>query len=278
MSSIKTITIALSAASCLLAGSGLIPTAGHNATLDDGYREMYNLRFGDAHQTFAAWKSAHPSDPLAPASDAAAYLFAEFDRLQVLQSEFFTDDSGFKSRPKLSPDPAVKAAFLKQLDDSERLADSALAHDSKDANAAFSKILALGLRSDYLALIEKRYVPSLKYMKDARTRAQDLLAKEPGVYDAYLAVGVENYMLGIKAAPLRWILSMAGAQTDKQQGIHELKLTAEKGHYLQPFARLLLAVAALRDQDKTKARELLAGLVQEFPQNQLYAKELARLH
>ena len=56
-----------------------------------------------------------------------------------------------------------------------------------------------------------------------------------------------------------------------------MKLTAEKGHYLEPFARLLLAVAALRDKDKNKARELLAGLAREFPKNGLYARELARL-
>jgi hypothetical protein len=271
----------IAVASTMLAGSGLRPDPTRpsaNAALDEGYRDMYNLRFADAHRTFQRWKAEHPGDALAPASDAAAYLFSEFDRLQILQSEFFTDDREFKSRPKLTPDPNVKTAFLKQLDDSERIANAALQHDAKDANAQFAKVLSLGLRSDYMALIEKRYVPSIRYMKTARTLAQDLLAQSPSYYDAYLAVGVENYMLGIKAAPVRWILSFAGAQTDKDQGIRELKLTAEKGHYLQPFARLLLAVAALRDQDKNTAKQLLAGLVEEFPKNQLYAKELARLH
>src|SRR5260370_32716251 len=114
-------------------------------------------------------------------------------------------------------------------------------------------------------------------MKSARAGAQALLSKDGSLYDAYLAVGVENYMLGVKRAPVRWVLSMAGSKTDKTEGIRELKLTAEKGHYLEPFARLLLAVAALRDKDKNKARELLAGLAREFPKNGLYARELARL-
>src|SRR5205085_7720869 len=117
----------------------------------------------------------------------------------------------------------------------------------------------------------------LEIMKTGRTLAMGLLSKGANCYDAYLAVGVENYMLGIKPAPVRWVLSWTGAQTDKEQGLRELKLTAEKGHYLQPFARLLLAVAALRDQNKDKARELLSGLVREFPKNGLYQRELARL-
>ena len=52
--------------------------------LDQGYRQMYNLEFADAHNTFAGWKQAHPEDPMGPVSNAAAYLFAEFDRLHTL--------------------------------------------------------------------------------------------------------------------------------------------------------------------------------------------------
>jgi hypothetical protein len=72
-------------------------------------------------------------------------------------------------------------------------------------------------------------------------------------------------------------LRLGGAETNKDQGIANLKLTAEKGHYLAPYARLLLAVAALRDQDRSSARNLLADLSREFPQNALYQKELARI-
>lgn len=270
--------IFLATASLAAAGGLYPPTTPAGSALDNGYRQMYNLDFSGAHNTFQNWKTAHPGDPLGPASDAAAYLFAEFDRLHILQSEFFTDDSDFKSRSKPAADTNAKQSFLKQLGDCERLANTALSQDPQDKNAKFARILGLGLRSDYLALIEKRNLQSLDIMKTGRVLAQDLLAKDPSAYDAYLAVGVENYMLGIKPAPIRWVLSWTGAQTDKDQGIRELKLTAEKGHYLQPFARLLLAVAALRDKDLNKARDLLAGLAREFPNNQLYKRELARLH
>src|SRR6185437_12528173 len=41
-----------------------------SSPLDAGYRDMYNLQFGQAHQDFAAWEQEHPEDPLGPASDA----------------------------------------------------------------------------------------------------------------------------------------------------------------------------------------------------------------
>ncbi len=241
--------------------------------LDQGYRQMYDLQFADAHCTFQQWEREHPADPLGPASDAAAYLFAEFDRLHILQSEFFTHDQHFITDHKLTPDPQLK----QQFEDALARAKALSAKAPNDLNSQFASILASGLRSDYLALIEKRYVPSLQEMKAGRAAAEKLLAADPSFYDAYLAVGVENYMLSVKAAPVRFFLRLSGAQTDRATGIQKLKLTAEKGHYLAPFARLLLGVAALRDNDTKTASHILTGLAREYPHNPLYRQELARL-
>ena len=115
-------------------------------------------------------------------------------------------------------------------------------------------------------------------MKTSRGKAEQLLNLDSTCYDAYLAVGVENYLLGINPAPVRWVLRMTGAQTDKADGLAKLHLTAAKGDYLAPFARLLLAVAAVRDKDPQTARDLLSGLAHDFPHNHLYSIELARIH
>jgi hypothetical protein len=246
--------------------------------LDDGYRDMYNLQFGNAHLAFQQWQREHPEDPLAPVSDAAAYLFSEFDRLHVLESELFVSDQKFESRSRPAPNPQVKQAFMAQLARSRQLVQAALARNPDDVNALLSNVLALGLEGDYLALIEKRDMQALKYLKDGRAAAERLLAANPSCNDAYLAVGVENYLLSLKPAPVRWFLRIGGAQTDKAAGLEKLRITAEKGHYLLPYARLLLAVAALRDNDRKRARFLLQDLVTNFPQNHLYRSELAKLN
>ena len=245
--------------------------------LERGFSQMYNLDFTGAHGTFAIYQKLNPDDPLGYVADAAAYLFAEFSRLQILESDLFTDDRRWGNRSTQSPDPAVKSAFEAQLSHSDALVDKILTQTPNDANALFARVLANGLRGDYTAMIEKRNIASLGYMKTSRTTAQQLLAVDPTCYDAFLAVGVENYLLGSMSAPFRWILRATGSQTDKAEGIQRLRLTAQKGYYLAPFARLLLAVAALRDKDTTTARSLLAGLANEFPRNQLYSKELARI-
>jgi hypothetical protein len=246
-------------------------------TLEVGYKQMYNLDFDAAHATFAAWELMYPEDPLGPVSNAAAYLFSEFDRLHILESELFTNDTTFEKRQKFDPDPKLQAAFERELKRGEQLSEQILTRTPADAPALFAKVMVGGLRGDYMALVEKRNLAALSTIKTSRALAEKLLAQDPSYYDAYLAVGVENYLLGVTSAPIRWLLRLGGHQTDKNEGIAKLRLTAEKGHYLAPYARLLLAVAALRNHDQNEARTLLSGLALEFPRNPLYKKELARI-
>jgi hypothetical protein len=250
---------------------------GPDAPLDRGYRQMYNLEFADAHKTFREYAKLHPEDPVGATSEGAAYLFEEFNRLGVLQTELFTDNDKFVDRDKLEPDPQLRDRFNAAIARSQALADGILARSPNDRNARFATVLNLGLQSDYLSMVEKRDLAALNSAKRAGIEAKKLLALDSTYYDAYLAVGVENYILSLKPAPVRWLLRIYGAETDKDSGIQNLQLTAAKGHYLLPYARLVLAVAALRDQNHGEARSLLQNLAQEFPNNQLYRRELQRL-
>ncbi|MEO8736567.1 MAG: hypothetical protein ABI380_08510 [Edaphobacter sp.] len=246
--------------------------------LDDGYYDMYNLNFPDAHQKFQQWMSTHPQDPMGPASDAAAWLFGEFDRLHIIDVQLFADQSRFDSRQRLTPDPTVRKSFDERADQANRLADAALQRNPKDATAFYVKTLISGMKSDYALMIEKRDIGALNLSKQASAYSKQALAIDPTLYDAYLATGVENYMLSLKSAPVRWLLSITGAATDREEGIRLLHLTASKGHYLAPFARMMLAVAALRDNHPQEAKDILTALSKEFPQNTLYGRELARIH
>jgi hypothetical protein len=57
-----------------------------------------------------------------------------------------------------------------------------------------------------------------------------------------------------------------------------LQVTAAQGLYLAPSARMMMVVAAIRDNRPQDAREILAALSKEFPKNSLYTRELNRIH
>ncbi len=245
--------------------------------LDQGFAGLYNLDFSGAQQEFSAWEKQHPEDPVGPVSEAAGYLFSEFNRLGVLEAQFYENDSAFEKRAKLTPDPTLRDRFQAAIVRAENLARARLAKDPKDRNALFALTLSSGLQADYAALIEKRNLASLHFTKEASTSAQELLAVCQNCYDALLATGFSKYVIGSMSPPVRWFLRIGGLPADKQGGISDLQTTAERGHYLAPFARILLAIAYVREKDKARAIQLLAGLQREFPGNTLFPREIARL-
>jgi hypothetical protein len=247
------------------------------AGLDRGFGRLYDLDFSGAQREFESWEKVNPENPMGPVSEAAGILFSEFDRLGVLEAQFYENDSVFAARKKYEADPQKRAHFEQQLNRAEELAKARLSRDPRDRDALLAMTLSNGLRSDFAALIEKRNMASLHYTKEATAWAAQLLAADPGCYDAHLASGVSRYIIGSMAAPVRWILRLGGVAGDKAGGIAELQTTAAQGHLLAPFARILLAIAYVREKDLPRARELLLALQRDFPDNALFGRELARL-
>jgi hypothetical protein len=264
----------------LLLGTVMIASAAQTTSpeLARGYNNMYNLDFVAAHNDFKTFMAIHPEDPLGPVSDAAAFLFTEFDRLGILDIELFADDDRLDNRTRPAPNPQLRATFNDRTQQADRLADAILSKNPDDAPALFAKTMVAGLRSDYAAFIDKSDFTALKFSKQGTALGAHTLNADPQFYDAHLAGGIENYMLSLKPAPVRFFARMIGASTDKAKGISEVRIVAQHGHYLAPFARLMLAVAELRDGNKEKAKSLLGGLAQQFPRNTLYSRQLSRIH
>ncbi len=264
----------------LFALLSLVPLAAADVSmpaLDQGFRRLYDLDFAGAQKVFESWERQNPDNPMGPVSEAAGVLFSEFNRLGVLEAQFYEDDSIFAARKKYDVDPSERALFEQRLVRAENLARSRLSRDARDRDALLAMTMASGLRSDFAALIEKRNVLSLHYTKDATAWANQLLAADPSCYDAHLAGGISRYIIGSMAAPVRWILRIGGISGDKAEGIAELQLTASQGQLLAPFARILLAIAYVREKEPAQARDLLLSLQHEFPDNPLFGRELARL-
>jgi hypothetical protein len=271
----KVLCIALLTFLCRIATA--VDSITSAVSLDHGFSLLYNLDFARAHQVFLSFQQEHPDNPMGPVCDAAGFLFSEFNRLGVLEAQFYEDDQAFAARKKLTPDATLRDRFYAALNEADSRARSRLAKNAKDRDALLALTMSSGLKADYAALVEKRNLASLRYTKEATAWAHQLLAVDPDCHDAHLATGVSQYIIGSMAAPVRWLVRLGGVSGDKQKGIADLQLTAERGHYLAPFARILLAIAYVREKDKPRARELLISLRDEFPQNPLFTQEIARL-
>ena len=243
--------------------------------LENGFHELYGLNFQGARNQFLTYQRMEPADPLGKVAEAASYLYEEFNQKGVLSSAFFLDDSKFLGGIDGKASENRNDAFLTANRAAREMAKGILQSNPQDVHGLLVLTMADGMESDYDALIEKKQLAGLSMMRQAESEANTLLAIDPSAQDAYLALGASNYVIGCMPTYKRFFLRIGGVHGDKQRGIQQMQMAAENGHYLKPFAKILLALGYEREHQMDRARVLLADLSAQFPENPLYAHELA---
>jgi len=243
--------------------------------LDAGFRNLYELNFEGARSKFLAYERARPQDPMGAVAEAASHLYEQFNAKGVFTSAFFVNDERFLKGVEGSPAENHNEPFLLANSRAREIAKAQLKLNPNDRQALLVLTMADGMESDYDALIIKKQMAGLSLMKQAEAEATKLLANDPEAQDAYLALGASNYVIGCLPGYKRAFLWFGGVHGDREHGIELMQRAAEHGHYLSPFAKIMLALAYEREHEVGRARALLADLAKEFPSNPLYAHELA---
>ena len=254
------------------------PIVSPGPSLGNAFTLLYGLHFEEAREKVAAWETVWPEGPLGPAAEASSYLFEEFYAQGVLTSEFFLDDKKLLDGKPMTPDPERRKLFLAAIDKARKLANARLKSHPNDPDALLALSMSDGMTGDFVCVIERHQIESLKYMKEAQQYADKLIAVAPDRADAYLALGAGNYIIGCLPGYKRAFLWFGGIHGDRNAGMDQLRIAADRGDYLRPFARLLLALAALREKQPEVARMQLQQLATQFPDNPLFARELRKVN
>ncbi len=252
--------------------------SAEQAAMADAFHRMYSLDFAGAQRLIGGYIAAHPQDPFGYAVRGSAFLYAELNRMGILESEFFESDHRISdSRTKLHPDKQAHDGFYAAVEKAESLAQATLDQHPDDPHALFARCLSLGEMGDFMALVEKRQIASLSVNKRAYRDAKHLLAVDPSFTDAYLTTGFTEYLVGTLPVVVRWFVKFDDVQGNKERGFQNLRIVAERGTYLKPLAKILLAAGYLREKKFSEAQKLLQDLSKEFPSNPLFQKEYAKV-
>ena len=238
---------------------------------------MYNVDFSAANRILDDYIRQQPADPMGHTFRASSDLFFELDRLKVLEGEFFADDKRIAGKRGMKPDPALHQALFASMDRARQAANQRLKTNPNDSDALFALAINSGMTMDYTALIEKRQISSLSMAKESQRLALQVLKVDPGYTDAYLTTGSTEYILGSLPFFVKWFVKIDEAQGDKLLAVRKLERVAEGGRYLGPFAKILLSLIHLREKRLPQSARLLDELTQEFPENPLFKRELARV-
>jgi tetratricopeptide (TPR) repeat protein len=244
--------------------------------LEKGYKLLYQQEFPEAREVFQKWAAENPTEPFGQVSLAASYLFEEFYLQRVLTSDYFMNDKRFLGGIAGTPDAGRMKGFEDAAAKARALASQRLKQHPRDPEALFALALSAGMQSDADSMLMKKHYDALKHLKEANSNAELLLASHPDVYDIYVAPGIAYYVIGSLSSSARFMLWFGGIHGDKQLGMSEVQKTADNGHYLKPFAQILLALSARREKQDALAQKNLKELTEEFPGNSVYEAEYAK--
>ena len=245
--------------------------------LDTGFHEMYALNFKSAREHFLAYQKARPDDPLGKVAEAASYLFEEFNDKGVLTSDFFLNDDRFLGGIEGKPADNRNTNFVTANHQARDMAKRRVKENPHDARGLLVLTMTDGMESNYAAMIEKKQLQALSLMRQAESEANALLGVDPNEKDAYVALGMSNYVIGSLPGYKKMFLWFGGVHGDRNRGIQQMQTAAQQGHYLQPFAKILLALAYEREHQMDRAQPILSELAAQYPANPIFTRELALL-
>ena len=255
------------------APSGDSPAFTAVPELSAGFDLLYEQKFAEARQIFASWESRNLEDPFGEVAVAASYLFEELYLHGVLTSDFFLNEKRFLHGIDGRPNPERMSHFGEALARARELAMVRQKTNPNDGEALFALTLAAGMESDAESILQKKHLDGLKHLKEANKYAESLLAGNPDAVDAYIALGIANYIIGSQTAGSRFALWFDGIHGNKKLGMEQVAKTVENGRYLRPFAKILLALAACRERQVALAQKLLRELSEQYPASELFVSE-----
>lgn len=153
-------------------------------------------------------------------------------------------------------DPALLADFQVKIAETIRISEAYLKKHPKDPDVLFVLGSAHGI-SGRLAIVQRRWLKAFNHGR-ASMKSIRLAAKlDPELYDAQLGLGMFDYYVATIPKFAGWLAKvMLGG--NRERGIAEIKVAAEKGHFSKTAAQLILVEIFL--EDDFGARDTAEGL------------------
>ncbi len=240
-----------------------------------GFTDIYNMDYAEAKRLFAALEKQYPHHPAPPLYTAIVIWLEEMHRRQDLDLSRFVAAMYFSRNTDHVMPSREKAAFFSYLNKSESLVNVILAKNRKDKDGRYFLAAAYGLKSSFAITIDHSLGEAFSSGNKAYSQCKQLVEEDPKYYDAYLTVGVYEYVVGSIPWYLKWAAYIIGARGAKSDGFKHLAL-ASKGQFNKNEAQLIEMVFYVREGRHSESLAAARSLAAQFPRNFLFPLTIAQ--
>lgn len=175
-------------------------------------------------------------------------------------------------------DKSLEAAFDRYTNQAVNQGQQLVKRNPHDFYALLYTAGAHGNRTRYYVYITRSYYRAMRaglrgygYVKTA----QEL---RPDYADCLIGIGAYNYFAGALPAVIRFFSWMFVERGDKDKGIEQLKIAAEKGEYGRTAAKMVLLGAYYNEKRLDEYQQLLKELNQQYPSNPVFITWIASFY
>lgn len=242
----------------LLYSFTLAQNADFDSRVNEGIKQIYNIKFEDAEKTFRSIMADYPEKP------AGRFFLAMIDWWKIM----------------LDPDnESYDEIFFQKLEDVIYQCDQILDKNPENVDALFFKGGSIGFRGRLRAFRES-WLKAADDGREALPIVEEAASLDPNNMDVQLGFGIYNYYASVipNEFPLIKPLMIFFPDGDKEKGIQQLKNTAFSGKFAKYEARYFLMTLYYRYENNVMMADDYAKLLtDDFPDNPVFEKWRGRI-
>jgi hypothetical protein len=154
-----------------------------------------------------------------------------------LQTSLYQSQSGFYSGAEKARegsegdavDQSTDRAFRNHIAQAKAKALALVNRNKKDVDALYFLGAVYGVLGGYEASTARKFFAALRNGSRCVDLHQQVVKLKPDYHDAYLSIGLYDYIVGSLPFPLKALAAIGGIRGNKSRGIQELQQAVENG-------------------------------------------------
>jgi tetratricopeptide (TPR) repeat protein len=234
------------------------------------------MRYEESKADFQAIIQDDPNQPAGYIYMGYAIWLNYLADLRRLQTNVYNKNNAFfDTRVEDKADSKVDAEFRKNMNKGVALAEAQLKKDKNDLKAMYYLGVAKNILAGYEATVNRSFFSALRNGSKGVDLHRDVIEKDPKFIDAYLSVGMYDYIVGSLPLAVKILVFFGGVRGSKKDGLAAVEKVYREGVYGKEEAGVLLVMLYDREKRRVDSLNVLNELTKKFPENFLFALERA---
>ena len=213
--------------------------------ITEGINSVYEIDFPTALSKFQEAKKIAPNDLRGPFFESTVYFW---------KALFTRNRTDYEQ-------------YLNLSDNLVKKCENAIDKNENDLDAQFYMGWSYTLRAFIVYMMDQKFLQAANDIKSGNNALKFVVEKNPNYYDAYLGLGIFNYMTSMIPKKLQWLTSILGYSGDRDEGKKQLTIASDKGVYTSNEAKFYLTLLTWREENYTAAEGYATQLKNSFPQS-----------